>query len=60
MDSLGPPLLVQSLFLDGRQLASLIAWMFGSLLYLALAYMTFLHSWQNGASAHGEHSASRV
>ena len=60
MDSLGPPLLVQSLFLDGRQLVSLVAWLLGSLLYLALAYMTFLHSWQHGASAHGERSASRV
>jgi hypothetical protein len=60
MDSLGPPLLVQSLFLDGRQLASLVAWVFGSLLYLALAYMTFIHSWRTGASAQGERNASHV
>lgn len=60
MDSLGPPVLVQSLFLDGRQLASLIAWVFGSLLYLALAYMTFFHSWQSDPSARGERSGSHV
>jgi hypothetical protein len=50
MESLGPPLLVQSLFLDGRQLASAIAWVFGGLLYLALAHMTFFPPWRKGAS----------
>ena len=51
MDSLGPPLLVQSLFLDGRELASLIAWLFGGLLYVVLAYMTFFHRWPRVASS---------
>lgn len=51
MDSLGPPLLVRWFFLDGRELASLISWVFGELLYLALAYMTFLHRWRTLASS---------
>ena len=50
MDSLGPPLLVRSFFLDGRQLASLVSWAFGGLLYLTLGYMTFFHRWPKGAS----------
>jgi hypothetical protein len=51
MDSLGPPLLVEQLFLDGRQLASAIAWVFGSLLYASLAYMTFFHHWARAGDA---------
>jgi hypothetical protein len=51
MDSLGPPFLVRSFFLDGRQLASAISWIFGVFLYLALAYMTFIHRWQASPSS---------
>jgi hypothetical protein len=53
MESLGPPLLVKSFFLDGRQLASMISWIFGSLLYLGLGYMTFIHRWPKDGSAKG-------
>jgi hypothetical protein len=45
MESLGPPLIVQSIFLDGRDIASSAAWVFGAVVYLALAYMTFIYRW---------------
>jgi hypothetical protein len=45
MDSLGPPLIVRSVFLDGREIASWAAWVFGAVVYLALAYMTFIYRW---------------
>ena len=45
MESLGPPLIVRSIFLDGRELAALASWIFGGVVYLALAYATFLYRW---------------
>ncbi len=45
MESLGPPLIVRSIFLDGRELAALASWVFGGVVYLALAYATFLYRW---------------
>jgi hypothetical protein len=45
METLGPPLIVRSLFLDGREAASLASWALGSVVYLALAYATFLYRW---------------
>lgn len=51
MESLGPPLIVRSIFLDGRELASLIAWAFGGVVYLALAYITFLYRWPKNSTS---------
>jgi hypothetical protein len=45
METLGPPLIVRSLFLDGREIASLASWLLGGIVYLALAYATFLYRW---------------
>jgi hypothetical protein len=45
MESLGPPIIVKSLFLDGRKLAGLVGWGLGTVVYLSLAYMTFLYRW---------------
>lgn len=52
MDTLGPPLIVQSVFLDGRVAGSLTAWAFGAVVYVSLAYMTFFYSWPRRASAY--------
>ena len=45
METLGPPLIVRWLFLDGREFASLVSWALGSIVYTALAYATFLYRW---------------
>jgi hypothetical protein len=45
MDVLGPPIIVQSIFLDGRVAAARAAWVLGGVVYLALAYLTFLYRW---------------
>jgi hypothetical protein len=45
MDVLGPPIIVQSIFLDGRIAAARAAWVLGGVVYLALAYLTFLYRW---------------
>ena len=45
MEVLGPPIVVRSLFLDGREAASWAAWAFGGVVYLALTYLTFLYRW---------------
>ena len=50
METLGPPLIVRSVFLDGREAASLIAWALGAVVYVSLAYMTFVYSWPKRAS----------
>src|SRR6516164_7126954 len=38
MPTLGPPLIVRSLFLDGSVATTWIAWSLGTLVYIALAY----------------------
>jgi hypothetical protein len=45
MDLLGPPIIVRSLFLDGRIAAAWAAWLLGGIVYLALAYLTFAFRW---------------
>jgi hypothetical protein len=45
METLGPPLIVRSLFLDGREVASLASWALGGIVYVALVYATFLYRW---------------
>ena len=45
MDVLGPPIVVRSLFLDGREAAAWAAWGLGGVVYLALAYLSFLYRW---------------
>jgi hypothetical protein len=46
MDVLGPPIIVRSLFLDGRVAASWGAWLLGGVVYLALTYLTFIYRWK--------------
>ncbi len=46
MDVLGPPIIVRSLFLDGRVAASWGAWILGGVVYTALTYLTFIYRWQ--------------
>lgn len=45
MEALGPPMIVRSVFLDGRIVASWIAWAMGMVVYFGLAYMTFIYRW---------------
>ena len=45
MDLLGPPIVVRSLFLDGREAAAWAAWIMGGVVYLALTYLTFIYRW---------------
>jgi hypothetical protein len=46
MESLGPPVIVRSIFLDGREIAAWIGWGVGFSVYLSLFYMTFIYRWQ--------------
>jgi hypothetical protein len=45
MDTLGPPLIVRNAFMKGGLLVTLTGWVFGSVVYVALAYMTFIYRW---------------
>ncbi len=45
LDMLGPPIVVQSLFLDGRVASAWTGWILDGVVYLALAYLTFLYRW---------------
>ena len=45
MEVLGPPIVVRSLFLDGREAAAWAAWTMGGVVYLALAYLSFIYRW---------------
>jgi hypothetical protein len=45
MEVLGPPIMVRSLFLDGREAAAWAAWALGGVVYLALTYLTFVYRW---------------
>jgi hypothetical protein len=45
MEVLGPPIVVRSLFLNGREAASWAAWALGGVVYVALTYLTFLYRW---------------
>ncbi len=45
MEVLGPPIVVRSLFLDGREAAYWAAWSLGGVVYLALTYLTFIYRW---------------
>ncbi|MBI4725103.1 MAG: hypothetical protein HY765_09025, partial [Rhodomicrobium sp.] len=45
MDVLGPPIIVRSLFLDGRVVAAWAAWLLGGVVYFALTYLTFIYRW---------------
>lgn len=50
MQSLGPPLIVRSIFLDGRQIAAWTGWTVGLVVYISLFYMTFVYRWQRPKS----------
>jgi hypothetical protein len=45
MDVLGPPILVRTLFLDGRIAAAWTAWILGGVVYVSLTYLTFFYRW---------------
>jgi hypothetical protein len=50
MEVLGPPIVVRSLFLNGREAAAWAAWILGGVVYIALAYLSFLYRWPQRAS----------
>ncbi len=45
MATLGPPAIVQNLFVQGAMVGTQVAWALGGLVYLALFHMTFLFRW---------------
>ena len=45
LEMLGPPIVVQSLFLDGRVASAWTGWILDGVVYLALAYLTFIYRW---------------
>ncbi len=45
LDVLGPPIVVRSLFLDGRVASAWTGWILDGFVYLALAYLTFIYRW---------------
>jgi hypothetical protein len=49
MEVLGPPIVVRSLFLDGREATYWAAWALGGVVYLALTYLTFMYRWPQRA-----------
>lgn len=56
MESLGPPLIVRSLFIDARALSNCLGWVVGGVVYLLLGYMTFFYRWsveQTRTEGHG-------
>ena len=46
MDSLGPPLIVRTIFIDGQHLTAWIAWGIGFTVYALLGYLTFFYRWR--------------
>lgn len=50
LDVLGPPIVVESIFLDGRMAAAWAGWVLDGFVYLALAYLTFIYRWPPRAS----------
>jgi hypothetical protein len=52
MQTLGPPFVVRSVFLDGRIIVSWIGWGLGTTVYVLLGYLTFFYRWPH--SAHSE------
>jgi hypothetical protein len=51
MESLGPPLIVRTVFIDGQHLTAWVAWGIGCIVYMLLGYLTFLYRWQKDATA---------
>jgi hypothetical protein len=45
METLGPPLLVRNAFTEGGILVTIAGWVLGTVVYVALFYMTFLYRW---------------
>lgn len=51
MKSLGPPLIVRTVFIDGQHLTAWVAWGIGFIVYALLGYLTFLYRWAHSATA---------
>ena len=45
MEMLGPPIVVQSLFLEFRTVATWVGWVLEGAVFFALAYLTFIYRW---------------
>lgn len=45
MDSLGPPLIVRTVFIDGGMVTAWAAWSMGLIVYMLLIYLTFFYRW---------------
>jgi hypothetical protein len=49
MQTLGPPFVVRSVFLDGREIMAWIGWGLGTTVYVLLGYLTFIYRWPHNA-----------
>jgi hypothetical protein len=45
LNTLGPPFIVRTVFIDSQVLTAWIAWSIGFIVYGTLTYLTFIHRW---------------
>lgn len=45
METLGPPLIVRTVFVDGQLFTAWVSWAMGAVVYMLLAYLTFIYRW---------------
>ncbi len=50
METLGPPLIVRTFFIDGRVFTAWLFWFIGAMVYVLLWYLTFIYRWPHRAA----------
>jgi hypothetical protein len=51
MATLGPPTIMRTLFVDGREVTALFAWSLALTVYVLLGFLTFFYRWPHGSTA---------
>ncbi len=51
METLGPPLIVRTVFVDGQIATAWLSWFMGAIVYALLWYLTFIYRWTHRAAA---------
>jgi hypothetical protein len=51
MESLGPPFISRTLLVDGRVFTAWASWSLYGIVYVLLAYLTFIYRWPHSASS---------
>ena len=49
--SLGPPLIVRTVFINGQIVTAWLSWFMGAIVYVFLWYLTFVYRWPHRAAA---------